>query len=407
MATLIRLIQKTKQENMADNRIDYTQWLKRGTSTYIPTDNAKTVTSLEAGVYNIRWAQELGYYVFKKDLKLDELVILPMPESEEVLESIKSFWTKKQIFKDYGVTFKRLLLLYGVPGGVKTSIINLVCKHLIDTMNGIVFVLSNETELNHYQEFMPQIYRVIEPERPIITIIEDIDGLCARHSSETQLINILDGIEQLENVVYIATTNYTEKLNERILNRPNRFDRRIEVKSPNRECRRIYFRSKLTKEDLKKINMKEWCDATEGLTMASLGEVVKSVIILGHPLKETIEILRNMKQVPTSRKYNEGSGGSGIGFSNSTPSYSDDPVEEEESISGSRSVEYDAPSEAPIAYSSKDKLTEVERKSLSDEMDECKKQKRAAVIKQKYDEAAVWRQKESDIAKILSEDDNK
>jgi len=305
---------------MADNRIDYSQWLKRGTSTYIPADNAKTVASIEAGIYNLRTSSSFGYYVFKKDLKLDELIELPMPESEEVLESIKSFWTKKQIFKDYGFTFKRGILLYGVPGGGKTSIINLVCKHLIDTMNGVVFILTTDSDLEIYQEFMPQIYRTIEPNRPIITVIEDIDGLVESSSAETKIINILDGIEQLENVVYVATTNYPEKLNDRILNRPNRFDRRIEVKPPNYDCREMYFKHKLKEKDLKSINLDEWCKKTEGLTLAHLGEIIKSVIIFGHELDESVSIMKSLKQRPSSARYYDGD--SGIGFKNY-------PIEEE------------------------------------------------------------------------------
>lgn len=320
-------------------RIDYTQWLKRGTSTYIPTDNARTVFELESGIYNIRYAQGTGYYLYKKDLKLDDLIELPTPESAEVLSSIKSFWKKKGVFKKYGFTFKRGILLYGVPGGGKTSIINLLCKHLIEKMNGVVFILTTDDDLHFYQNFMSQTYRTIEPDRPIITIIEDIDGLCANQSSETKLINILDGVEQLENVVYIATTNYTEKLRDRILNRPNRFDRRIEVKSPNYQCRKIYFKNKLSEDDLKKIDLAKWCRETEGLTMAHLGEVVKSVIILEHTLEETIAILKDMKNIPVSRKYNEGSGNQSIGFSNkNSVIYEKEPTEspdysEEERVS--------------------------------------------------------------------------
>ena len=288
---------------MSDNRVVYTQWLKRGTNTFLPTDNAVTIPKVESGVYNIRFNESMGYYMVKKELTLDELIDLPNPEGHKVLEGIKTFWQRKEKFKDYGYSYKRGILLYGVPGGGKTSIINLLCKELVDNMDGVVFTISSEEDLAMYRNFMTETYRMIEPDRPIITIIEDIDGLCQHKETETKLLNVLDGIEQLENVVYLATTNYTERLSERILNRPNRFDMRIEVKSPNDECRRMYFEHKLKEADLGVINLEDWVEKTRGMTMAHLGEVIKSVLILGNSFEDTVKNLHELKIIPNSRNY--------------------------------------------------------------------------------------------------------
>ena len=77
---------------MAEERIDYSQWLKRGTSTFIPTDNAKTVNRVEAGVYNLRFSNSQGFYIFKKTLHIDELLHLPSKAEEEVLDGITKFY---------------------------------------------------------------------------------------------------------------------------------------------------------------------------------------------------------------------------------------------------------------------------------------------------------------------------
>jgi DNA topoisomerase IB len=61
-------------------------------------------------------------------------------------------------------------------------------------------------------------------------------------------------VKQIEDVVYIATTNYPEKLQDRITNRPSRFDRRYKVELPNEEIRDAYIRHKLTDEDIEKID---------------------------------------------------------------------------------------------------------------------------------------------------------
>lgn len=290
---------------MADNKVQYSQWLKRGTNIFVPTDNSITVEKIESGVYDIKYTQDMGYYLMKKDLNLDELIDLPSVEGKDAINGIETFWQRRDKFVEYGYAYKRGVLLYGVPGGGKSSIINLLCKKLIDDKQGVIFTLNSHDDLIRYSSFMPEIYRMIEPDRPIICIIEDIDGLCQNKETESQLLNVLDGIEQLQNIVYLATTNYTERLSERITNRPNRFDIRIEVKSPNTECRRIYFKAKLKEEDLKTIDVEQWVRETEGLTMAHLGEVIKSVIILGNTFVDTMERLEGMKQTPVSRNYNK------------------------------------------------------------------------------------------------------
>lgn len=288
---------------MSENRVAYTQWLKRGTNTFLPTDNSVTVSRVESGVYHIRFDERMGYYMVKKDLSLDELIRLPNPDGDKILNGIKTFWQRKDKFKEYGYSYKRGILLYGVPGGGKTSIINLLCKELVDNMDGVVFTISSEEDLNNYKNFMGEIYRAIEPDRPLITIIEDIDGLCQHKETETKLLNVLDGIEQLDNVVYLATTNYTERLSERILNRPNRFDMRIEVRSPNDECRRMYLQHKLKEHDLKDIDLEDWVTQTKGMSMAHLGEVIKSVLILGNTFDDTVKNLKGLKELPNSRNY--------------------------------------------------------------------------------------------------------
>lgn len=292
-------------EKQEQTRVNYSQWLKRGVGTYLPTDNAQTVAEIESGVYNIRHSDNIGTFLVKKDLHLDELIKLPSKDSDEVLSSIKTFWLREAKFKEYGYAYKRGILLYGAPGGGKTSLINLLCRELIESYNGTIFTITSDFELGLYSSFMPEIYRTIEPTRKIICIIEDIDGLCQSKDTETKLINVLDGIEQLENAVYIATTNYMERLSTRITNRPNRFDRRIHVEAPNEECRRLYFEHKLKEEDLKVIDLEKWVKETRGMSMAHLGEVIKSIVILGNTFEETMKALQEMKTTPLSRNYNQ------------------------------------------------------------------------------------------------------
>jgi DNA replication protein DnaC len=295
---------KAELDDDDEEKVDYTQWIKRG-KIYIPTDNSKRVKKVEPGFYNLRISDKIGPYLFKKDLKLDNLIDLPNKETKEVLEGIRTFWERKDKFKEYGFAFKRGILLYGPPGSGKTSLINLLCFDLINNMNGVIVTLTTRNELNLYSQIMPEIFRIIEPNRPIITIIEDIDGLCESTGAETELINMLDGIDQMENVVYIATTNYAEKLSRRILNRPNRFDRRILIGYPDENVRREYIKFKLKPSDIESIDLDKWVKETKGMTLAHIGELIKSVIILGNDIDDTVKLLKSFSVTPQSHDYNK------------------------------------------------------------------------------------------------------
>ena len=113
---------------------------------------------------------------------------------------------------------------------------------------------------------------------------------------------MLDGIKQIENVVYIATTNYPEKLEERITDRPSRFDRRYEVQLPDAEMRLAYFKHKVPAKDLKKLDIDQWVKDSDKMSIAHLRELVISTMVLGNTYEETIERLKNLKTKPKNKK---------------------------------------------------------------------------------------------------------
>jgi SpoVK/Ycf46/Vps4 family AAA+-type ATPase len=263
----------------------------------------------------MKWNSSLQTWVIAKQaLNIDELYELPSPEIESILSDIKIFWRKRETYKEYNFVHKRGILLYGDPGCGKSGIIQLCVKNLIEEENGIVINIKEDEDFKAFVEFVPTI-RTIEPERPLIVILEDIDSLAGEDRySTTKLLNILDGVKQIENVVYIATTNYPEKLQERITNRPSRFDRRYEVQMPSRAIRESYIKNKLSDNDLKNINLEEWLDSSENMSLSHLKELVISVIVMGKDFKESLATLNALSDKP---KIKGGKKKSEIGFGNS------------------------------------------------------------------------------------------
>jgi AAA+ superfamily predicted ATPase len=262
-----------------------------------------TIEKVPAGLYEISWNSSLQTYALKKQsMHVDELYELPSEEIKSILADIESFWNRREIYRQYNFVHKRGILLYGEPGCGKSGIIQLCVKHITERMNGIVINIKDEDEVRNFSEFI-QTFRKIEPTRPLIVILEDIDALAGEDRySTTRLLNILDGIKQVENIVYIATTNYPEKLQERITNRPSRFDRRYQVELPSEEIRRAYIESKLTKDDLERIDIAEWIQYTEGMSLSHLKELIVSVIVMGKDFEDAITHLSGLKEKPIIKK---------------------------------------------------------------------------------------------------------
>lgn len=291
---------ETKRKN------DFTQWNIVGDGSYIAAP--KTQRVLFPGLYEPHYnnrASEWG--LMKQDVNTDELYELPTKEIELILTDLKSFWDKKDEYAHYKLMHKRGILLYGDPGCGKSGILQLCMQHIIKDLSGIVINVKDEDTVRGYLEVIGKL-RQIEPERPIIVIIEDIDGIAAEGSYVTsQLLNMLDGIKQIENVVYIATTNYPEKLAERITNRPSRFDRRYYIAPPSSEVRMSYLKNKLGDEA--KIDFDAWVKDTEGMSISHLKELFISVFLLDNKYEDALKHLKDLKKTPRSKNQK------GVGFS--------------------------------------------------------------------------------------------
>ena len=269
----------------------------------------KSVPKVPAGIYEIVWNRQLSQHTLKKQpFKTDELYQLPSYEITDILKDIQNFWDRKDKYKEYNFVHKRGILMYGEPGCGKSGIIQLISQQLIDN-DGIIINVKDHEDVEYFTDFIAT-FRKIEPNRPLIVLLEDIDSIAGDSSHQTsRLLNILDGVKQIEDVVYIATTNYPEKLQDRITNRPSRFDRRYKVELPNNEIREAYIRHKLNEDDIEGINIQEWVKRTEGMSLSHLKEVVISTIVMGREFEEVMDNLEGLKKAPSIK----GSGRVGFG----------------------------------------------------------------------------------------------
>jgi hypothetical protein len=290
----------------SENSENFKFWIRKENNAFIASPEIRTEDKLNPGLYTIEYRESWGgYYLQKQKYKTDELFVLPYDNLENILNDVKTFWSKREAFKKYKMLQKRGILLHGAPGGGKTCAIQLIVKDLIENQNGILFSVNNTNQLERFTSYYNTIFRAVEPTTPTIVIFEDIDGLVNSGSAyETMLLNLLDGIDNNDGILYIATTNYPEELKDRILNRPSRFDRRYEFTYPDEKVRRAYFKNKITEEDVASINLDEWVLKTDTLSLAHLKDLVVSVFVLGNKFEDVIKLYEEyMSEKPSSSKY--------------------------------------------------------------------------------------------------------
>ena len=274
-----------------------TQWTSSDNVRYFPA--GKTQSKLEPGVYEIKSCAN-GIYFEKIPVKTEGLIAFPETNSEKVVNEIQNFWGKEKVFASQGLAYKRGIILWGPPGSGKSCTIQLVIADVTERRKGVVFKLNTDPSL--FLEGI-RIFREVQPNTPIVILMEDIDALI-RTYDESEVLNILDGVDRVEKVVFLATTNYPEELGERIMNRPSRFDKRFKMPHPKPKSRRMYFEHLIARGTItidKPIDLDAWVKDTEGMSIAHLKELFIAVCILGEEYEETIGTLRAMvEEHPTS-----------------------------------------------------------------------------------------------------------
>jgi len=250
----------------------------------------KAVEMLPAGQYVIRYSDSKGVFFSKKEINLDELIHLPDSASDRVLETIRDFWQRESYFREFGFLWKRGILLWGPQGSGKTSTVQQLAKLVID-LGGISVYCTHP----HTDAIGLDLLRNIEPKRPLIVILEDIDAIVEQHG-EPELLALLDGELQIDNVAFVATTNYPERLDKRIVNRPSRFDELIKIGMPADSARETYLKAKnprLNKPEAHDELMR-WVQESKNFSIAHLKEFIISVECFGRSIEDTAKRLRKM-----------------------------------------------------------------------------------------------------------------
>lgn len=250
--------------------------------------------SLPAGVYELIQDRQTGEIFFQiASCNYDQLLDIPSGVYNYVVNELERFLTPetKARFDQMGFLYKRSALLYGVPGTGKTCIVNRVAEKVVSE-GGVVLFNPDPRLLKRVLPILDD----IQPKTITMVIFEELDQLVANYESE--LLHILDGEVQKANMIYMATTNFINKVPARIM-RPGRFSTVIEVPFPDEVARRFYLNHKLAGTDA---DIENWVKVSEGLSIDELKETVLSVFCLEQSLENSVKRMKDLKELAKKRR---------------------------------------------------------------------------------------------------------
>lgn len=198
-----------------------------------------------------------------------ETVFIDENIKKDIMDSLDAFVCNREWYDDNFIPYHYGILLHGPAGTGKSTLIRAIITEYYKKYTKAGYTieppnyLSSPSDLLHLDES-----GYSEIWAPRIVIIEDIDATVLKKripdedeekSSEnmpneymqqlqlhnqrrlyydsislSEILNKMDGVANVENVIYIFTTNHIEQL-DTALTRPGRIDKIVEIKMPRRE----------------------------------------------------------------------------------------------------------------------------------------------------------------------------
>ncbi|MBL9135394.1 MAG: ATP-binding protein [Verrucomicrobiales bacterium] len=185
------------------------------------------------------WRKDPNLFESIRATIADDLV-LPPGFKEQIFEDVAQFFARREIYVRHGVPWKRGLLFLGPPGNGKTHAVKAIC-HVAG--KPVLYVRSLESAgmfSSGEHANVSQVFDLARRTAPCLLVLEDLDSLI-KPNNRSVFLNELDGFAQNTGLCVVATTNYPERLDPSILDRPSRFDRKYTFDLPTQAGRRAYL----------------------------------------------------------------------------------------------------------------------------------------------------------------------
>lgn len=186
-----------------------------------------TVSEIKQDTSNIT-----GMFMEKRDVNS---LLYSFSEEDKVVEHIESYLNGRDFYIQKQIPYKTGILLYGKPGTGKSSMVKALATKFNRSVVSIDMSNIDKIDFSNLAVMINNEY-----EEQYIVLFEDIDTLFLNREDEknqdknyndiiNKLLQFLDSNQSPKNVIFIATTNHIERLDDALI-RDGRFDLKIEVK---------------------------------------------------------------------------------------------------------------------------------------------------------------------------------
>jgi len=162
----------------------------------------------------------------------------------ELRETIELPLTNPDLFIRVGIKPPKGVLLYGPPGTGKTLLARALANNIDAAFLKVVASAIVDKYIGESARIIREMFGYAKDHQPCVIFMDEIDAIGGRRFSQgtsadreiqrtlMELLNQLDGFDELGKVKMVMATNRPDVLDPALL-RPGRLDRKIEIPLPN------------------------------------------------------------------------------------------------------------------------------------------------------------------------------
>ena len=180
------------------------------------------------------WRKEYWNLLFKSPKRPLETLYLKKGQKEDIIKNIGTFFDPdtRADYLSYGIPYKCVYMLYGVPGSGKTSTINTIASYF----DCDIYAIPISKELTDYMLIDAISYIEDKEDKKKVIVIEDIDSIFTNRKKGDDengitlqgILNCLDGFSCIEGTLLFITANNPEILDQALI-RSCRIDYKYEL----------------------------------------------------------------------------------------------------------------------------------------------------------------------------------